>query len=70
MANIARCLIGDWKRITVVDPEEVRSSLPAIKYPMKIKYFGLTETKLFLFHGILKINEIKSAKRTPTSLYL
>ena len=25
-----------------------------LKYPMKMKYFGLTETKLFHFHGILK----------------
>ena len=27
--------------------------------------FGLTETKLFHFHGIFKKNEIKSEKRTP-----
>ena len=40
--------------------------LPAIKYPMKMKLFGISETKLFHFHGIFKINEIKSAKRTPT----
>ena len=44
--------------------------LPVIKYPMKMKQFGLTETKLFHFHGKFKINEIKSAKRTPTPLYL
>ena len=37
MANIAQSLIGDWKRITVEDPEGVRSPLPAIKYPMKMK---------------------------------
>ena len=35
------------------------------KYPMKMKYFGLSETKLFHFHGIFKKNEIKSAKWTP-----
>ena len=38
------------------------------KYSMKMKYFGLDETKLFHFHGIFKKNEIKSAKRTPTPL--
>ena len=32
---------------------------------MKMKYFGLNETKLFHFHGIFKKNEIKSAKRNP-----
>ena len=32
------------------------------KYPMKMIYFGLTE--------ILKKTEIKSAKRTPTHLYI
>ena len=40
------------------------------KYPMKMKYFGLTETKLFHFHGKYKKNEIKSAKRTPSSTHL
>ena len=25
-----------------------------LKYPMKMKYFGLTETKLFHFHRMLK----------------
>ena len=28
------------------------------------------ETKLFHFHGIFMKNEIKSAKRTPTHLYI
>ena len=41
------------------------SGFPAIKYPMKMKKFGLTETKLFQFHGIFKMNETNSAKRTP-----
>ena len=50
--------------ITVADPEGVRSPLPAIKHPMKMKYFGLTKTKLFHFRGIFKIIEIKSLKRT------
>ena len=40
-------------------------SLPRFKYPMKMKQFGLIETKLFDFHGIFKKNEIKSAKWTP-----
>ena len=46
--------------------------LPAhvIKYPMKMKWFGLSETKLFHFHGIFKTNEIKSAKGTPSSTHL
>ena len=38
---------------------------PIFKYPMKIKLFGLSETKLFHFHGIFKKNKIKSAKLTP-----
>ena len=38
---------------------------PVVKYPMKMKSFGLNETKLFHFHGIFKKKEIKSAKRTP-----
>ena len=36
---------------------------PVFKYPMTI-----SETKLFHFHEIFKINEIKSARRTPTPL--
>ena len=40
---------------------------PVFKYPMKIKQLGLSETKLFHFHGIFKNNKIKSAKRTPPS---
>ena len=28
---------------------------PVFKYPMKMKSFGLSETKWFHFHGILKI---------------
>ena len=40
-------------------------SWPTIfKYPMKMKQFGLSETKLFHFHGTFMKNEI-SAKRTP-----
>ena len=41
MANIALSLIGDWEGIRVADPEGVQGggvrSLPAIKYPMKMK---------------------------------
>ena len=32
-----------------------------------MKKIGLSETKLFHFHGIFKKNEIKSAMRTPSS---
>ena len=32
-----------------------------------MKKFGLSETKLFHFHGIFKKNEIQSAMRTPSS---
>ena len=32
---------------------------------MKMKSFGLSETKLFHFHGMFKKNEIKSAKHPP-----
>ena len=28
-------------------------------YPMKMKLFGLSETKLFYIHGVFKKNEIK-----------
>ena len=43
---------------------------PLFRYPMKMKYFGLNETKLFHFHGIFKQNEIKRAKRTHTPLFI
>ena len=35
MANIAQCLIDDWERITVADPEGFDP--PAIEYPMEMK---------------------------------
>ena len=41
----------------VADPEGVRLNpppRPVFKYPMKMKYFGLGETKLFYFHGNLR----------------
>ena len=44
--------------ITVADPEGIEgarlnpSSVLLFKYPLKMKLFGLTETKLFHFHGI------------------
>ena len=41
---------------------------PSFKYPMKMKQFGLSETKLFHFHGIFKKNEIKSQSE-PQHLY-
>ena len=61
---------------SVVDPEGVQgvrftnSPSTLFKYTMKVKLFGLSETKLFHFHGIFKTNEIQSTKRTPTSLYI
>ena len=42
---------------------------PVFKNPMKMKINGLSEFKLFNFHGIFLRNEIKSAKR-PTPLYI
>ena len=68
MSNIVQCFMGDWERIAVADPEGVGSPSPLLN--ILWKEFGLTETKLFHFHGIFKINEIKLAKRTPTPLYL
>ena len=56
--------------VTVANPEGVHvvslsiPTPPVFKYPMKVKYFGLSEIKLFHFHGIFK-NEIKSATQTP-----
>ena len=38
---------------------------PVFKYPMKMKYLGLSEDNLFHFLWIFKKIEIKSAKRTP-----
>ena len=38
------------------------------KYPIKMKLFGLTATKLFHFHGLFKKHGIKSAQQTPTHL--
>ena len=35
-----------------------------------MKSFGLSETKLFHFHGIFKKNEIKSAKPTTTVTFI
>ena len=73
MANIVQSLIGDLERITVANPEGVQGvslTLPAIKYSMKMKKFGLDETKLFHFHRIFKINEIKSTKRNQHLLYI
>ena len=61
---------------SVADPEGVQGvrlehpPLPIFKYPMKVKQFGLSETKLFRLHGIFRKNEIKSGKRTPTTLYI
>ena len=49
-------------RISVADPERVHGGslepppLPHLKYLMKLKRFGLSETKLFYFYGILKKN--------------
>ena len=36
-----------------------------LEYPMKIKYFGLTESKLFHFHRIIKIGVGRGFERTP-----
>ena len=38
---------------------------PIFKYPMKTKQFGLSETKLFHFHGIFK----KIQQSEPPHLY-
>ena len=71
MANIAQSLAGDLEHITVANPggvQGVRPTLPAIKYSMKMKEFGLDETKLFHFLRIFKINErYKIHKAKPTS---
>ena len=40
MANIAQSLVGELERIAVANPggvQGVRSTLPAIKYSMKMK---------------------------------
>ena len=40
------------------------SPSPFFKYPMKMKKFGLNETKLFHFHGKFMKNQIELAKKT------
>ena len=40
------------------------------KYRMKMKLFGLSETKLFHFHGIFKKNEINSSKPHHTVIHM
>ena len=50
------------------DPEGVqwvRSNPLPLKYPMKMKKNGLSNTNLFYFHGIFRKNEKKSSKQTP-----
>ena len=57
MAKIAQSLKGDFVHIKVANPggSGFRPTLPTIKYSMKM-------IKLFHFHRILKINEIKNSK--------
>ena len=41
-------------------------SILLLKYPMKMKSFGLTEIKLFHFHRIFKNGEVERGfKRAP-----
>ena len=56
---------ADYLTHSVADPEGVQGFALVFEYPMKTKKFGLSETKLFHFHGIFRENDIKSAKRTP-----
>ena len=44
--------------------------IPRFNYPTKMKLFGISEAKLFHFHWIFKINEIKSAKRLHTYIHI
>ena len=72
MTNIAQSLVGDLERITVANPGGVQGVcpiLPAIEYSMKMKLFGLDEIKLFHFHRIFMINEIKFTERNQHLLY-
>ena len=46
----------------------IPSFAPVYKYPMKMQLFGLSETKLFHFHGIFKKNEIKLA--SPSLIHI
>ena len=43
----------------------VRVRLIFLKYPMKMKKFGLSETKLFHFHRIFKNREREGFQATP-----
>ena len=40
--------------------------IPVFEYHMKMKYFGLNETKLFHVHGMSRKYVIQLAKLTPT----
>ena len=61
---------ADYSTHSVADPEGVQGFALLFEYPMKTKKFGLSETKLFHFHGIFRENDIKSAKRTPTHRHI
>ena len=43
---------------------------PHFKYPMKMKQFGLSETKLFHFHGAFKKNEINQQSEPHTFIHI
>ena len=52
MANIAQSLIGDLERITVAIPggvQEIRPSLPTIKYSMKMNNLVSMRHNYFIF---------------------
>ena len=41
---------------------------PVVKYAIRMKLFGLNETKLFHFHGIFKKNKNGISKANPYTL--
>ena len=43
---------------------------PIFKYPMKMKLFGLSETKLFDFHRIFEKNEKNQQSEHHIPLYI
>ena len=61
-------LISGWSRGG--SGNSLEPPLPLVfKKPIKMKWFGLSETKLFHFHWIFRKIEMKSAKRT-THIYI
>ena len=57
--------VADPGRAQRVRSNPIPDTYPVFKYPLKMKYFGLNETKLFHFYGIFKKKRNKISKVNP-----